>query len=287
MILISGPTRTHPKQLRLEQLFSVERVLSSRGFSVEKEGNGVDTILEKSAWTQQEADMIFGVFNIIDQRIELLHYIEDKIEKENLSVIISNLIKINEFKKDRQCFSTTFEWYIGELLVRKFQAFSSSYGVKVKNICRNSDGGTSGDFDVLSILGDMNLLYVECKTGKISKDSITNTLHRSISLHCVASVFVGQKFSEEDLKNKLLSLNHPIFEGTCEVYKLNIKSQPESVIYKWFNCYFVNASEESGNLENKLKAVLRIIEGSRYVTNMAFNPSDDDYKAIGYNIIKL
>lgn len=282
---MTGITKINPSQLRLERLFSVERVLASRGFEVEAEGNGENTILEKSLWSQIEADLVFNIFYDIGQRKELLDYIEGKIEKDTLSENITSLTEIKEFKKDRNCFSTTFEWYIGELLVRKFMAFSSSYGVTVKDICRNNDGGTSGDFDVLSILGDMNLLYVECKTGKTTMNSINKTYHRSSSLHCVASVIIGQKITENGLKQQLLSLPHPVFNtGTCELLKLNIKNHPDSVIYKWFNCYFINASEESGNIENKLKAVLRIIEGSRFYNNMVIRPSSEIYEAIGYEI---
>lgn len=286
MIIIKRGTRISPRQLQLEQIFSVERVLASRGFTVQKEGNGQDTLLDKSSWSQIEADLVFNIFDNATSRNELLEYIEDKVEESQLSEIVRNLIVTNGFKKDRQRFSTTYEWYVGELLVRRFMAFSSSYGVSISDIRRNSDGGTSGDFDVISILGDMNLIYLECKSGKTKQSSIKNTLERSISLHCAASVVIRQGITEQGLKQQL-SFMHPIFGYDAEILKLNIKNQPDSTIYKWFNCYFVDASESSGDIETKLKAVLRIIEASKSIINMSMEPSDEQYESIGYGFSKL
>jgi hypothetical protein len=285
MIMVKGGTKVGVNQIRLDQIFTVERVLSSRGFSVKTEGSGEDTVLCKSLWSAEEANLVFSIFNNTTLRNELLEYIENKMGKSAVSNTVTQLIDIKEFKKDRQNFSTTYEWYVGELLVRKFMAFSSSYGVTVNDICRNSDGGTSGDFDVLSILGDMNLIYLECKSGKTKQKSVKSTLERSISLHCTASVFIRQKITTKGLKQQL-SFKHPVFGCKGEVIKLNIKNLPDSTIYKWFNCYFVDASESGGDIENKLKAVLRIIEASRVLINISTEPSEEEYKSVGYGLLK-
>ncbi len=42
------------------------------------------------------------------------------------------LVRKPEFRRDRQLYSTTFEWFVAELLIRKFMAFSSSFGVSVE-----------------------------------------------------------------------------------------------------------------------------------------------------------
>lgn len=286
MVAIQRGTRLNPNQIRLEQLFSVERVLSSRGFSVKSQGSGEDTLLEKLTWSLNEADLVFNIFNNATLRKELLGYIENNVKKSDASELVNRLIEISEFKNDRQRFSTTYEWYVGELLVREFMAFSSSYGVTVSDICRNTDGGTSGDFDVLTILGDMNLIYLECKSGKTKQSSIKNTLERSISLHCAASVFIRQGVTDQGLKQQL-SFDHPVFGRGNDIYKLNIKGLPDSTIYKWFNCYFVDASESSGDIGNKLKTVLRIIEASRNFINMSIGPEEGQYRSIGYDISKL
>jgi len=258
MILVSGGTKLNPNQIRLECLFSVERVLSSRGFEVTVEGTGEDTLLAKNIWFQTEADLIFEIFNNEGQRQELLSYVEGNVGIADVSGDIQTLITNQDYQSDRNRFSTTYEWYVGELIVRKFKAFSSSYGVTVSNICRNSDGGTSGDFDVLSILGDMNLLYLECKSGGTKQKSIKNTLERSISLHCVASIFFQQNINEIALKQKL-NFDHPVFGIGNDISKLSIKGVSDSTIYKWFDCYFIDASDVQGDIENKIRCVLRLI----------------------------
>jgi hypothetical protein len=281
-----GRQRLSPQQLQLEQLFSVKRVLASRGFTVQKEGDGTDTLLGKSEWSQNEADLVFNIFHKTNHRKELLEYINDKAEKSQLSQTVINLIETNGFNKNRNCFSTTYEWYVGELLVRKFMAFSSSYGVLINDIIRNSDEEKSGDFDVLSVLGDMNLMYIECKSGKTKQPSIKNTIERGIALHCTASVIIQQDINENGLKQKL-SFDHPVFGYSEKPIKLNIKNQADSTIYKWFNCYFIDASEQIGDIETKLKSVLRIIEASKSVINMSIEPSHDQYHAIGYELSEI
>lgn len=41
--------------------------------------------------------------------------------------------------KERSRFDNTFEWYAGELMIRKFAAFSASHGVTIKDLKRNSN----------------------------------------------------------------------------------------------------------------------------------------------------
>ena len=282
--IIDGTTKLSAKQIRFNEIFTVERVLSSRGFSIKTEGTGEDTVLGKPNWTHSEANTVFNIFDNVEYRNELLDYIEGRLDRANVSSTTNELITINGFKNDRQCFSTTYEWYIGELLVRKFMAFSSSYGVTLNNICRNSDDGTSGDFDVLSVLGDMNLIYLECKSGETKQKSIRNTLERSISLHCTASIFIRQDINENGLKQQML-FKHPMFDCTGNVVKLSIKNAQDSTIYKWFNCYFVDVA--SGDVENKLRTVLRTIEASRVLINISTEPDDGDYKSLGYDFDRL
>lgn len=284
MITIIDGTSLNKNHIKLECLFSVNRVLSSRGFEVTVEGSGLDTLLEKSDWLTVEADLTFEIFNNESMRRELLSYVEGV--GSVVSSGVQRLISNNDFKSDRERFSKSYEWYVGELLVRNFKAFSSSYGVKVSNICRNSDNGTSGDFDVLSILGDMSLLYLECKSGTTSQKSIKNTLERSISLHCVASIFFRQNINENSLRQQL-NFDHPIFGHGGDIYKLNIKGVQDSTVYKWFDCYFIDASESQGNIENKLRCVLRIIGARRSMINMSIDLSDGHYGAMGYELIKI
>lgn len=44
---------------QISELITVERFLASRGFEVEKEGNGMDTIIPKETWSFEEAMNVF------------------------------------------------------------------------------------------------------------------------------------------------------------------------------------------------------------------------------------
>jgi hypothetical protein len=280
MILIKRNTKINPNQIQLENLFSVERVLASRGFIVKSEGMGEDTLLNQTCWTCNEADIVFNIFDNVTHRKELREYILGKTTTP--SEAIKPLTSHSSFINDLGRFGTTFEWYFGELLVRRFKAFSSSYGVVVNDIYRNSDNGESGDFDVLSILGDMNLLYIECKSGATDPKNIKKAIERSYSLHCIATVIVVEKLPDEKLI-EMLKMEYPSVPSISECYKLTIKNRPDCEIYKWFNCYFVRASK---NVEGKLQTVLRLIEFTRISITQSTEPDETRYASMGYEITK-
>ena len=184
MIFVEG-SLIRPKQLRLNELITVPRVLASRGFRVISEGEGLDTLLPRSIWRGDEADLVYAIFKDVVLRNEMLACIEKN--KSPTSTELQKLFSISDLAVTRQAFSHTFEWFVGELLVREFQAFSSSYGVKIDNIQRPEQRGETGDYDVLSILGDTSLLYIECKTGGFSRDEIVRAIDRGRVLHSSAS----------------------------------------------------------------------------------------------------
>jgi len=285
--VIGGPTLISPRQMRLPQLFSVERILASRGFQIKSEGIATDTLLTKDLWTFEEHNLMFEAFDNVILRNELLTAIENP-SFSSSHPEVSNLLALSTFQRDRNKFSTTFEWYVGELLVRKFQAFSSSFGVNVQDIVRNTDNGTAGDFDVLTVLGDMNLLYLECKTGKCSQKSINNTIERSLALHSLASViFMGTGTDENALRQQLRGLNHPLHSGRTSFVKFNIKNIPDSVVYEWHNCYFVPANETSGTVEIKLRAVLRLLAAHRTTILSVMRPDASEYNSVGYDYSEI
>ena len=167
------------------------------------------------------------------------------------------------------------------MLVRKFRAFSASFGVNIKNIVRNADDETAGDYDALSILGDMNLLYIGCKTGKCTQKSIRNTIERSMALHSLAAVILmGAGINLDSLKQQLRGLEHPLYRG-LPLRKFTIKGNADSEIYNWFDCFFVPADETVGALEDKLRVVLRLLAADRTVIG-CMSHDTDQYPKIGY-----
>jgi hypothetical protein len=281
-VFVGGPTQISPAQIRLRELFSVARILGARGFVLSSEDSAKATLLEKEYWSYEDLNLMFDIFSDEAKRDDLLSAVENAIHVPETSDV-KMLVGRAEFKRDRQRYSTTFEWFVGELLVRRFMAFSSSFGVTVRDVVRNSDGETSGDYDVLSVLGDMNLLYLECKTGKCHQSSILNSIERSISLHSVACImFLGAGLSVAQLRQQLSGVNHPRFKHNGALARIAIKNVPTSEIFQWFDCYCLGAGETSGEVENKLRTVMRILAAHRSSVFEDIKPNPDEYSLMGY-----
>ena len=286
MIQIGNNTKLSPRQLRLTELFSVERILSSRGFQVLREGTGIDTIIPRTLWTTEEADLVFAVLSDPVMRSELLGLINGLAGAVYQEKVIG-VRSISGVNMTRDAFSRTFEWFVGEMLVRRFGAFSSSYGVNVAQIVRNSDGGTSGDFDVLSVLGTMELLYVECKTGGFSQSKILNMVERARSLHASASVMFVSSLNIPSLKQQLSGVVYPGHAVEVGLRKARIKSITDSEVFFWADTYFVSADETTLNVEPKIRAVLRLMECKKAELDRGVGVSEEDYQAAGYEVTIL
>jgi hypothetical protein len=280
--ILGGPPQINVAQMRLRELFSVERILSARGFEVKKEGTARETILEKDHWTRQDLEQIFAIFENPQSKSDLLLAV---LEPSHIPAFdnVRSLITMPEFRRDRQRFSSTFEWFIGELLIRRFQAFSSSFGVSVADITRGSDCGTSGDYDVLSVLGDMSLLYLECKTGRCHRSSILNSIERSISLHSVACVILlDTAVSKALLLQQLRGQRHPRFGTTPRLATIGIKGLADSTIYEWSGCFFLS-NDATTSIENRLRTVMRILAAYRSSIFEEIRPNANEYGLMGYD----
>jgi hypothetical protein len=275
-------TLLRPHQINLAEIFSVSRVLSSRGFSITSEGKGRDTLIARDSWTLEEETLVYQVFDDQVLRGELLGFINGN-DTALVSPKTQKLAQIADFARCRQAYSTTFEWYVGELIRSQFQGFASSYGVSVADIQRNSDEGTSGDYDVLSVLGDAEILYLECKSGGCKRAHILNTIERALSLHCIASVLLlGAGVNETALSQQLYGLNYPTLTGKIDFLRVSIKGLPDSAVYQWHDCYFVEANEAGGQIEARLRTILRLIAARRVNSNRIFGFDVDQYYATGY-----
>jgi hypothetical protein len=267
----------------LRELFSVERILSARGFQIESEGSADDTLLRTNYWTVQDLDQMFSVFENSQTRADLLMTVSDTAHVP-ASAAVRDLASRGEFCRDRQRYSSTFEWFVGELLIRKFQAFSSSFGVTVNNVIRNSDGGAAGDFDVLSVLGDMSLLYLECKTGKCHLSSILRTIERGIALHSVASVILlDAGLQKATLLQQLRGQSHPRFGNAARLATIQTRGLEDSQIFEWCDCFFVSPTSANGDVENQLRTVMRILAAYRSSIFEEIRPRPQEYGVMGYD----
>jgi len=283
MRVVLGLSQINTHQIRLRELFSVERILSARGFQIASEGSADHTLLRTEYWTKQDLDQMFSIFENSESRADLLMTVSDTAHIPT-SFAVRDLAARDEFVRDRQRYSSTFEWFVGELLIRKFQAFSSSFGVTVSNVLRNSDRGVSGDFDVLSVLGDMSLLYLECKTGKCHLSSIRRTIERGIALHSVASVILlDAGLSKATLLQQLRGQSHPRFGNLATLATIKTRGLEDSTIYEWGDCFFVSPISASGDVENQLRTVMRILAAHRSSIFGEVRPLPREYNVMGYD----
>jgi hypothetical protein len=61
----------------------------------------------------------------------------------------------------QQVYAATFEWYLAQLLRRRFAARAAGFGLRLR------DASPEDEFDCVGIIDD-GLVYIECKTGKTS-----------------------------------------------------------------------------------------------------------------------
>lgn len=171
-------TKLEPSQLNLRSLFTVVNILRSRGYEIKKTGNLNDLLIKNISLGDVDYENLLQVFNNTKFRKELLDYINDKSIPTDTNIL--RIINHQNFYKDSQSFTRTFEWYIGEVMVRFFEGFSFAYGVEVSNAKLN--GNNAGDFDTLVVMRNLGLLYFECKTGGFKSEEIEKTVARSILL---------------------------------------------------------------------------------------------------------
>lgn len=267
-----------PKQINLRELFSVEDVLKAKGFEVLSIGNGSNLLIPLPYSPYTNHNILFEAFNDQQSRLQVLNRIKDS----NFTVtnlLAQSLINHPDFVADRSRYSTSFEWYVGELMVRKFSSFSASYGVEIRDVFRNSDASsTTGDYDAVAIMRDINLVYFECKTGKFNTDKIEKCVERAIALHAEFSVVIAQDIKLISLKNCLKGLSHPIM-SRIHFHELHIKGNLDSKVYEWNNCFFVKGS---GNIEEQMRTIIRINAARKVSHNYFFGFDDDTYDKIGY-----
>lgn len=275
-----------PKQINHRELFSVKDILNSRGFIVTEVGLNENLLIKQFTWPSPESNLLFEVFDNKNNRKEIFNLLNREISEPH-SDLVSALTKAEGYCLERNRITATFEWYIGELLTRKFSAFSYDYGVVVSNIRRNSSGTEAGDYDVIAVLRNTNLLYVECKAGRaqnIEQKHILKCVERALALHCELSIIViDDVIDEERLKDSLKGAKHPLTNVNF-LNKLQIKNNADSSIYEWMNCYFISSVQ---NVEEQMRAVLRINEARKVSGQYTSGMGDGAYDSFGYEISEL
>ena len=280
--------------ISLDQIFSVKHILKSRGFNVKKEGNGKDLLLKNFVFPKrnyggyqitEEVKLLYQVFNKTTWRKEL----KNKIENPKYSpscMKVNDLLRVKDFVRNRQRFSKTFEWYVGELMIREFDSLSASYGVEVDDIQKNVSGAPPGDFDVLVIMRDTSIVYFECKTGELSNfksSELLKCIERMVSLHCDFSIIIVDSKLDENLLAKIINyVDHPLYYPN-RLLKFRIKGVSE-YIYDYWGCYFISATKD---IEKQLKIILRINEAKKFMRHEGISWSEKAFDRMGYDYTEI
>lgn len=277
-------TMLDPSQINLRKLFSVEGVLRSRGYEVSENSSFKTTLLEKEDPDEAILDQLFECFSDRQNRIDILRAIENKSDLKPEILIKFPLLKFP--KLDRTLFSVTLEWYLGELLVRKFRSFSSAFGVKIKGLTNSENVSDIGDFDTLSVMGDTSLVYIECKSGATNLEQICLAARRGrlIGANSTIVALDSQTGTYQKLKSLLENEQHPNFSLKTNVFEIESIGLPDSRAVVWADILFLPLASKS--IENSLATVLRLdhhVRVESYHTAIYTSPFTEETKSVFQN----
>ncbi|HYT46717.1 MAG TPA: hypothetical protein VEP90_30605 [Methylomirabilota bacterium] len=156
---------------------TIENLLRQRGHEVTKLGQDKDILIPRindADLSKVFKDLLFNLMQKPSFKKSLRDWAyTDKPSLENKFDLVNSYLTIgSNFNKEfgrlkdnaelrRSFYATTFEWYISELMVRKFGARVSGFGICLK------DASPEDEFDSISVIDD-GLVLVECKTGRES-----------------------------------------------------------------------------------------------------------------------
>jgi hypothetical protein len=179
---------------------TIETLLRQRGHEVTKLGQDKDILIPRindADLSKVFKDLLFNLMlkASFKQSLRDWAYSNQPCLENKFDLVNSYLNIGSNFNKDfgklrdnaelrRSCYATTFEWYISELMVRKFGARVSGFGICLK------DASPDDEFDSISVIDD-GLVFVECKTGKeILLRGVEKFLRRDKELSAAYSLYI-------------------------------------------------------------------------------------------------
>jgi len=273
------PTLISQRDLNTRELFSVRQILLSRGFEVTQSDTVEKLLLTEENQYDEIWSVLYNIYNDNKLRTELKNYLYKKYESKSNEIY--KLLNHPKFVNEYNRFDNTFEWFAGELMIKKFAAFSASFGIKVRDIMRNSTETDAGDFDSLVVLRDTNLAYFECKAGSFDNDSIDKCYQRMLSLNCEYSIlFCVENLEEQKIIWDTSKVKISVINGHY-LNKINIKGGQQDVVYDLHNCYILDMS---GNIENKIRTVLRVNAAKINQLHFGIGVDNETFGQLGYDV---
>lgn len=87
--------------------------------------------------------------------------------------------------------------------------------------------------------------------------------------------------SQALLVQQLRGQTHPRFGMVPGLGRIATRGVPESDIYEWSGCFFISG-DTSGNIEIRLRTVMRILAAYRSSVFEAIRPRPEEYRLLGY-----
>lgn len=276
------PTLISQNQINTRQLFSVKQILLSRGFEVTNEDTNEKLLITEENSYDEIWVKIFKVFNDYRLRTELKNFLYW--QNEVTSFEVKEIVAHPKFVKEYQRFDNTFEWFAGELMIKRFAAFSASFGVTIRDIMRNTTTTSAGDYDSLVVLRNTNLAYFECKAGGFDNLAIMKCYERMLSLNCEYSILICvENIDEKKIIWDCSKVKVPVTNGH-DLNKIYIKGRELDIIYDLHNCYIIDLSR---NIENKIRTILRVNAAKINQLHYSIGVSKDTFNKLGYEVQTL
>jgi hypothetical protein len=127
--------------------------------------------------------------------------------------------------------------------------------------------------------------------NRLTSKRVMNAMSRGLALHSAGTVlFLEQGIGSQDLLRVLQNKPHPVTKQKDNLKKIWLPwDDSKSMVFKWFDCYFVNANERYGDVTAKLRTVFRVIGATSLLNRIGSMlhsvspPSEDSYQKVGYS----
>jgi len=284
-------TRVNGSQIDFEGIFSVENILLSNGFVVNGVGSKANTFA--GIVGDEEAYKLFSDSKKVTDLVKAIHNGDDFLYSEVLNTKIKSIANKEAAIK---LFSNTFEWYIGKAIVKEFKAFSSAYGVEIETAYGHKN---VGDFDVLAVLRNLNLIYIECKLRKndktiLKKEHILKTINRSNAIHSIASIIIlNSEIDKEKLINDVKYIKYPLREWHGNILEFSTTRVNGPKLLKWYDTYIIQSTKYFDGLIDNLRLVFQLISCTSFMKSKdvgacaANNTTAVEYRKLGYQADQL
>jgi hypothetical protein len=270
-----------PQASKLGHLFQLKPLLMQRGHDLASLGSLNQTIFEKlNTIKSLTEDEFFGILHINENRkkirVGMLNDSEIELDKYRFKLVKAEVVK----------FTSAFEWYVSQILLREFNFFCSGFNNKINGAAKGAD------FDVLGLGLDL-LVHIECKTGNprnITKDQIVEFKDRCKFVSADVNVFYvdynGLDFDKDAVLKWFLEV---FYEGASSTLHKITRKDAGFEIYKVdiAPIFIVDTNKNSKSVVENFREVFSVFFKMRYQDMLSSGLDPHYLKDSGYVIEDL